>query len=295
LSTSILANHRRRLRCNRSQIRGSLGWRRCSFSLAHVLVIATGLADCRAHHRESLQVAAAADLSSSFEEAGKAYEARTGERVVFSFGATGLLERQVAEGAPFDVFAAADVSSADSAIQSGACLADSKAIYATGRLALFSPQQAPRKPMNLTDLVDSRIVRIAIANPLHAPYGRAAKQAMERSGVWALVKAKVVYGENVRQALQFAQAGNADVAIVALSLARTTAEPMTPIPDSLYDPITQALVVCSRGKAGIPAARKFVQFIESNEGRAILRKDGFLVPGDSTSTAGQAMPPAVRQ
>jgi len=264
-------------------------------SFAHVLVFATALTDCRARHSESLQVAAAADLSSSFEEAGKLYEARTGEAVVFSFGATGLLERQVAEGAPFDVFAAADVSSVDEAIRSGACLADSKAIYATGRIALFAPQQAARRPTNLADLLDSQIVRIAIANPLHAPYGRAAKQAMERSGVWALVQAKVVYGENVRQALQFAQAGNADVAIVALSLARTTAEPMIPIPDYLYDPITQALVVCRGGKAGVAAARGFVRFVESNEGRAILRKDGFLVPSESTSTPDQAMQPPLRQ
>ena len=131
---------------------------------------------------EPLKVAAAADLSFAFKDLGAAYEKKTGQKVVFSFGATGLLEKQIAEGAPFDVFAAANVAFADDAVKAGACLEDTKATYATGHLVMFTPNEAAVHPKAVADLQDPRITKIAIANPEHAPYGKAAKQALERAG-----------------------------------------------------------------------------------------------------------------
>ncbi|MGH7297022.1 MAG: molybdate ABC transporter substrate-binding protein [Polyangiaceae bacterium] len=238
-----------------------------------------------------LNVAAASDLSFAFKDVGAAYEHRTGAKVVFSFGATGLLAKQMAEGAPFDVFAAANVSFADDAVAAGACLADSKATYATGHIVLFSRKDAAFHPTAVADLTDARIAKIAIANPDHAPYGRAARQAMERAGVWTTVRPKVVYGENVQQTLQFAQSGNADVAIVALSLATVTPGQSAQIPTGLYDPIDQAMVACVHGEAGQAAGRKFIQFVQSREGHDIMRKYGFLLPGESLAASTGAQTP----
>ena len=234
--------------------------------------------------KEPLKVAAASDLSFAFRDVGEAFTKKTGEQVVFSFGATGLLEKQIAEGAPFDVFAAANVSFVNDAVQAGACLNETKTTYATGHLALFTSDGVAFQPLAVADLTDPRLTKIAIANPDHAPYGKAAKQAMERAGVWDKVLHKVVYGENVQQALQFAQSGNADVALVAFSLATQTRGHATPVPTNLHDPIDQALVVCRRGKAGVQEGAKFVAFVQSSEGHAIMRKFGFLLPGETLAT-----------
>jgi molybdate transport system substrate-binding protein len=228
-----------------------------------------------------LEVAAAADLAFAFKDLGARYEKATGEKVVFSFGSTGLLERQIAEGAPFDVFAAASVSFADDAVAAGACLADSKVLYATGRIVLYARPEAAFAPARVEDLADPRVRRIAIANPDHAPYGRAAKQAMERAGVWAQVQPRVVYAENVQQALGFAQSGDADAAILALSLATVTPGHTSPVPPGLHDRIDQAMVVCTRGAAGTARGRRFAAYVGSPDGRAVMRQYGFLLPGES--------------
>jgi molybdate transport system substrate-binding protein len=230
---------------------------------------------------KTIEVAAAADLAFAFKDIGAAYEKSTGQKVVFSFGSTGLLEKQISEGAPFDVFAAANVSYADDAVSAGACLGDSRSLYATGRLVLFTAGDAAFHPKAVTDLTDPRISKIAIANPEHAPYGKAARQAMERAGVWEKLRRRMVYGENVQQALQFAQSGNAEVALVAMSLARVTPGDWTLIPGELHERIDQALVVCTQGKAGIDAGRRFTAFVNSADGRAIMRRYGFLLPGES--------------
>jgi molybdate transport system substrate-binding protein len=228
----------------------------------------------------TVKVAAAADLAFAFPDIAILYEKTTGEKVVFSFGSTGLLERQIAEGAPFDAFASASASFADDAVKSGACLADSKASYATGRIVILAGSGAAKAPTALADLTDAAITKIAIANPEHAPYGRAAKQALERAGIWEQISPKIVYGENVQQTLQFAQSGNADAAIVALSLVTVLPEDggarWTPIPDDLHERIDQVLVACAHGAAGPDAGRRFIAFVNSEAGRNILRRYGFL-------------------
>ncbi len=111
----------------------------------------------------------------------------------------------------------------------------------------------------------------------------AARQALQHAGVWDRVQPKVVYGENVQQTLQFAQSGNADVAIVALSLAMVTSGNAVAVPPELHDRIDQALVACKNGKAGTDAGRKFIAFVESPQGRDIMRRYGFLLPGESVA------------
>ncbi len=235
---------------------------------------------------EPLLVAAAADLTFAFRDLAKRYEEETGRRVVLSFGSTGLLERQIAEGAPFDVFAAANLAFVDDAIASGACLEDSKTLYAAGRIVLFAAPGASFVAHGMADLADARVRRIAIANPDHAPYGRAAKQAIERAGLVAATAPKLVYGENVQEALQFARSGNADVAIVAQSLATVTPGEWSPIPPGLHDRIDQALVVCTHGRAGAAAGRRFAAFVGSRESRAIMQRYGFAFPDDPPLEAG---------
>lgn len=231
---------------------------------------------------DPLRVAAAADLALAFKDVGTAFEKRTGKHVAFSFGSTGLLAKQIAEGAPFDVFAAANVSFVDDVAASGACDPSTKALYARGRIVMWSkdPQALPK---SIDALKDAKYTKVAIANPEHAPYGRAARDAMTKAGVWSTVQPRTVYGENVQQTLMFARSENADVAIVALSLAVSSPGNYVPIDPSLHEPLDQALIVCKGGSLGAKTneARAFVDFVGSEEGRTIMRKYGFLLPGET--------------
>lgn len=222
----------------------------------------------------TLQVAAASDLSLAFEELGKLFEARTGHKVTFSFGASGVLAKQLGQGAPFDLFAAASASFADSAVASGACDGSTKRVYARGHVVAWSRRQGPVLH-SLSDLRDPRILRIAIANPDHAPYGKAAREALVHAGLWAELEPKLVPAENVRQALEFAQTGNVDVALVALSLvAKDDQGHRLTIDGSLYAPLEQTMVVCKHGKSQA-SARDFATLVTSNEGQAVLLRYGF--------------------
>src|SRR5262249_23213427 len=150
-----------------------------------------------------------------------------------------LLAKQLDQGAPFDVFAAANVSFVDQVVKSGACDGGSKAMYARGRLVVWTRSGAgAAPPRSLADLADSRFAHVAIANPEHAPYGRAAEDALGRSGALDAVKPKLVFGENVQQALELAQTGNADAAIVALSLTIARNDGVSlPVDPTLHAPI----------------------------------------------------------
>lgn len=229
-----------------------------------------------ARSSQPVRVAAAADLTLAFEELGKLFEARTGQRVALSFGSSGLLAKQLGQGAPFDLFAAANVAFVDQTVERGACDGSTKALYARGRIVVWSRLGGPRIAA-LTDLRSNEIRRIAIANPDHAPYGKAAREALTRVGVWPAVEAKVVLAENVRQALQFAESGNADVALVALSLVATDSRrgQQLAVDSALHAPIEQTLVVCRHGK-NASGARAFAQLVESSEGQQVLERHGFV-------------------
>jgi molybdate transport system substrate-binding protein len=228
-----------------------------------------------------LRVAAAADLTLAFEELGRELEKQTGQHVTFSFGSTGLLAKQIAEGAPFDVFAAANVSFVDEVVAKGACDGATKAKYARGRIAVWSKKGGVAPPATVAELADPRFVRIAIANPEHAPYGQAAQQALEKVGAWSAVQPRLLRGENVRQTLQLGESGNAEAAIVALALVVDDREnPWLLVDESLHRPIDQGLVVCKRG-GNTTGGLAFTRFVNSEAGRSVMRRYGFLLPGES--------------
>ncbi len=246
--------------------------------LVHGLVLGLALmSGCQARPAaspEPVQIAAASDLSLAFEEMGKLFEARTGEKVTFSFGASGALAKQLAQGAPFDLFAAANKSFVESAVKSGACDGRSKAGYARGHVVAWTKKGGPSL-RSLADLRSSDVSHIALANPDHAPYGKAAKEALIAAGLWSELEPKIVLAENVRQALQFAQTGNADVALVALSLVvKDRAGVTLPIDPKLHVPIEQTLVVCQGGK-NAAGARRFAELVASPEGKRLLESYGF--------------------
>jgi molybdate transport system substrate-binding protein len=241
---------------------------------------------------EPLRVAAAADLTLAFKDLGAAFEKQSGKHVDFSFGSTGLLAKQISEGAPFDVFAAANISFVDDVVRDGSCVGETKSLYAKGRIVLWS-KDPWGLPKDISELTDAKYAKVAIANPEHAPYGKAAQQAMVKAGVWANVQPRAVYGENVQQTLMFARSGNADVAIVALSLAITSPGNYVPIDPSLHAPLDQALVACKGGSRGAKTneARAFIDFVGSEHGRTIMRKFGFLLPGESVPAARREVGP----
>ena len=226
-----------------------------------------------------ITVAAAADLRLAFGELGEAFEAATGTEVTFSFGSSGQLARQVVNGAPFDVFASADVALVDEVIAAGRADGTTRATYAFGRLAVYSP--TPDGPTTLDALAAPEVTHVAIANPDHAPYGEAAEQALRRAGVYERVRPKLVLGENVADALRLATTGNAEAAVVALSLVTTRTDgAWTPVDQALHDPIEQALVATGVDPSRVDAARAFVAFVTSSEGGRVLQRYGFVPPGE---------------
>ena len=206
------------------------------------------------------------------------FQSQTGIKVVFSFGSTGMLTQQIANGAPVDLFAAAHVSYIEQLERQNLILPDTKAVYAHGRITLWTTADAAIHLEKIDELARPEIKRVAIANPDHAPYGLAAREAMETSGVWETVKPKLIYADNIRQALQFAETGNVDVAIVALSLSIPSNGKWTLIPEELHQPISQGLAVI-RATQHENEARQFAAFIRSDGGQQTLRKYGFTTDG----------------
>lgn len=241
------------------------------------------LAACRSAQTpttaEPLLVAAASDLQFAFTEVGQAFAAETGHKVVFTFGSTGNLTTQIENGAPFDILAAANVSFVDRLTAQGLTIPETQQLYAQGRIVLIVNRQSGIQVVGLSDLLDPSISRIAIANPAHAPYGMAAQEALESAGVWTAIQDKLVLGENVSQTLQFVQTGDAPVGIVALSIANVPEVTGTLLPAELHEPINQALaVIKSTPREDI--ARAFIAFVSSDQGREIMRRYGFLLPGE---------------
>jgi len=226
-----------------------------------------------------LTVAAASDLQFAFTEIAELYEAHTGQPVTLVFGSTGQLAQQIENGAPFDLFAAANIAFVEELRDKGLVLADTVALYAEGRIVLAVNRQAGVEIAELAGLLDPAIQRVAIANPEHAPYGMAAKEALISVGIWETLAPKLVYGENVRQTLQFIQTGDAQAGIVALSVADVPEIAWTLLAADLHNPLLQALAVVSTSSQP-DAARAFAAFINGEEGRPIMRRYGFVLPGE---------------
>jgi molybdate transport system substrate-binding protein len=228
-------------------------------------------------------VAGASDLAKAFEELAAIYKAKTGVEPVLQFGSSGLLARQIKEGAPVDLYAAANVAFVDDVVAAGKCDGATKAMYGRGRLVMWVKNGGVAPPKDITDLADKRFGSIAIASPDHAPYGKAAKQAITKLAMWPVVEGRIKYGEDIRKTLQFAETGNVDVALVALSLTiGRTDGTAVPVPPELHDPIDQALVACGTGPRH-DAAAAFGAFVGSPEGRALMQKYGFVLPGEEAA------------
>jgi molybdate transport system substrate-binding protein len=227
------------------------------------------LAGCGAPPR--LTVAAASNLTGTFDEIGRAFTAETGIEVVFSYGSTAALAQQVEAGAPVDVFAAADTEHVAHLVLVRKVV--HHAVYARGQLALWSPGASIK---TFKDLTRPDVKFVAIAQPELAPYGEAAVQALRASGVWEEVQPKLVYAGSVSQAKQLAATGNADAAFTAYSLVFREPGSVVRVDGQLYAPIDQALGVVSASPRA-EDARKFAAFVLGPKGRAILIQDGYLV------------------
>jgi molybdate transport system substrate-binding protein len=231
---------------------------------------------------EPLRVAAAADLQFAMNELAHQFEKSTGTTVAISYGSSGNFRTQIENGAPFDLFFSADSQYPQQLVTAGVADGQTLMVYALGHLVLWATAD---EKLNLAvrgfeALKDARVTKIAIANPEHAPYGRAAGDALRKAGIYEQVKSKLVYGENISQAAQFAQSGSAQVGIIALSL--TFAEGMKggerwEVPMELHLPLQQSAVMMKRS-SNKNSARAFLQFVTSVQGQKILSKYGLTPP-----------------
>lgn len=218
-----------------------------------------------------LIVGAASDLGPLSEKISGAAEKTVGGPIRFTLASSGDLLQQIAHGAPFDVYLSANESYVTDAVKRGFIDPSTVLVYAEGRLALWSKNGSVR---SLDDLRKASVLHIAIPDPQHAPYGIAARDLLEKRGFWKDVQPKIVYGENVRQALQFAETGNADAVITSWTLLRGRG---VLLPRESYAPIRQTGGVL-KSSTRSAAARKFLQFLTSPEGKKILTDDGLFPP-----------------
>jgi molybdate transport system substrate-binding protein len=241
------------------------------------LLLACGLASA-----QGLAVAAASDLQTALPALASQFEKDTGQHLKLSFGSSGNFFAQIQNGAPFDVFMSADIEYPRRLEELGHAERGSLYEYATGHIVLWTRKDSGIDvKRGLAVLTDARVRRIALANPEHAPYGRAAVAAVRHEGLYERVRGKFVLGENISQAAQFAQSGSADVGLLALSLALSPALKISgtyvDIPESWSPPIEQAAIILasSRQKA---LARQFIDFLKKTDGVRILQSYGFAVP-----------------
>lgn len=222
-------------------------------------------------------VAAAANFSEAFEVLGKRFTAQTGVGVSNSFGATAQLSEQIERGAPFDVFASADVRHVDELESKNRLTDNSRAIFARGTLVLWVPLEKGSRINQLGDLANSQVLTIAIAKPELAPYGQAAVEALRAMRLWSQVEPKVVYAPNVAQAKQFAATGNADAAFIPLSLAHDGKGRYIEVDAQLYQPLDHAIAIVRESRKQ-KEARQFVDFVLSVEGQSVLKSYGYREP-----------------
>lgn len=228
-------------------------------------------------------MAAASDLQFALTDVADRFATDTGDSVELVFGSSGTLSRQITDGAPFELFLSADERFVQQLVSAGLAK-DDGVLYAIGRIVLFAPHGSSLVPADgldgLARLVDQgKVPRFAIANPAHAPYGRAAEQALRKRGLWDRLQPSLVLGENVTQAAQFATTGNAVGGIVAYSLALAPAMQDKGnhhlIPAEDHDPLRQRMVLLKRAD---PVAERFYRYLQQPAARATLARYGFTVP-----------------
>ncbi|MGO9604669.1 MAG: molybdate ABC transporter substrate-binding protein [Candidatus Binataceae bacterium] len=241
---------------------------------------------------EQLTVAAAADLTFAFKDVAAQFEKQTGNSVRVSYGSSGNFFSQIKNGAPYDVFFSADIQFPQKLEAAGLIEPGTMYEYAAGTIVIWVPNASKLDlSQGLAVLLDPAIHKIAIANPLHAPYGRAAVAALQHEGIYDKVKDKLVLGEDIAQTAQFVQSGNADAGILALSLALAPAMKergrYVKIPSADYPPIIQAVAIikATRHKE---LAEQFLKFIEEPATVALMERYGFVVPKDVAGNESKA-------
>jgi len=246
------------------------------------LILLCALAPFRpAEAAQNIRVAAAADLKFALDELGMRYEKQSGSKIAVSYGSSGNFLAQIRNGAPFDVFLSADIEYPRKLEAAGLAEPGTLYEYASGRIVIWMPADTrlDLSKLGWKALLDPTVQKIAIGNPEHAPYGRAAVAALRNAGIYEQVRAKLVYGENIAQAAQFVASGNAQAGILALSLA--ISPPMREgkrwdIPANMHPPIEQAAVILKNAKDK-DGARAFLTFLKSADARKILASYGFGV------------------
>src|SRR5580693_3788209 len=256
-------------------------WRRSAVLKRRALLVplVMVLPMARATRAQEIRVAAAADLEFAMKDVASQFEKQTGTKVEVTYGSSGNFFSQIQNGAPFDFFFSADIDYPKKLEAAGLAEPGTLYEYALGRLVIWAPVDSKLDVANRgwKSLLDLRVQKIAIANPDHAPYGRAALAALEKAGIYESVKAKLVYGENISQAAQFVQSGNAQAGIIALSLAVSPAMKdgnQWEIPADMHPAIVQGLVVLKNAKDK-EAARMFLKYVKSEKGRATMTRYGF--------------------
>lgn len=230
---------------------------------------------------DTVMVAVAANFADTAHEVAKAFAARSGHQVILSFGATGQLYTQITQGAPFEVFLAADDKRPKRAVDEGYGVEGSVFTYAIGQLMLYSADEDLIRGKET--LIDGDFEKIAIANPEAAPYGEAAVEAMTALGVYDSLKAKIVQGQSIAQTLQFIKSGNAELGFVALGqVIKMQGGSRWMVPQEFYRPIRQDAVLLEMGKDN-PAATEFIRFLQGDEAGAIIKHYGYAREQQSSS------------
>ncbi len=250
---------------------------RVIFALCLFLVASVSVATA-----EEITIAAASDLNFAFREIATEYENTTGNHVRLTLGSSGNFFAQIQNGAPFDLYFSADIAYPRKLEEAGLTVPGSLYPYAIGRIVLWTGNESHLDlSKGLEVLREQTIKKIAIANPKHAPYGRAAVAAMEHFKVYDQVKYKLILGENISQAAQFIESGACDIGIIALSLAVAPAMKSKgtywEVPADAHLPLEQGAVILKSSK-NQEAARQFLEFIKGPNGQEIMKRYGFIVP-----------------
>jgi molybdate transport system substrate-binding protein len=237
-----------------------------------------------------IAIAAAADLTYALSEVIASYKnANPHAAVSVTYGSSGKLCTQIAQGAPFDLFMSADISYPKQLVATGLAI-EPITPYGFGRIVLWSTT-FNASHLSLSELLSNKIKHIAIADPAHAPYGIRAQEALKKAGLWDVVLPRLVFGENIVQAAQFVYSGNAEVGIIALSVVLSPElvkkGGYSMIPDSLHQPLKQGFVITAFGKENnFTSAKDFVQFLTTPKSRDIMEKYGFSLPKQSIISSG---------
>jgi len=230
-------------------------------------------------------VAAASDLKFALDEILERFRADTGIAARIAYGSSGIFARQIMRGAPYELFLSADEQFVHELHAQGLTRGTGE-LYAIGRLALFAPTGSPLEPDPRMDDLARRVAagqlgRFAIANPEHAPYGRAAEQALRVRGLWPELRPRLVLGENVAQAAQFASGGDTEGGLIAYSLVLSPElrrrGTFALIPDSMHAPLRQRMVLL---QGATPAAERLYEYLRSPASREILARHGFVLPAE---------------